>query len=146
MNAKTISKGPALLILIIVASVFTGLGIFLDEEVLPTPPNTEEVIQDLGSQATDSKGSFTKPQSTEPSEITQQLTRAVEAANETESMEEDQLAGKLADSKSLIEETNQLLEEKGVASNEIGSSEKSQQFNQQLNDLKARLVELQSSE
>ena len=146
MKTQVIKKGPALLILLVVATVFVALGVFLDEAVIPTQPDTQEIIEKTAQKATAPKQTATPKQSTAPSEITQQLKRAVEAANQTEADSTEQLTDKLATSKSLIEETNQLLEEKGVSSDRMGSSEKSQEFNQKLDDLKARLVELRSSE
>ena len=145
LKTQVIKKGPALLILLVVATAFVGLGVFLDEAVIPSQPDTEEIIERTAQKAIAPKQTATPKQSTAPSEITQQLKRAVEAANQTEADTTEQLAEQLASSKSLIEETNQLLEEKGVSSDGMGNSEKSQQFNQKLDDLKARLVELKSS-
>ncbi|MCU7806971.1 MAG: hypothetical protein KZQ73_03755, partial [Candidatus Thiodiazotropha sp. (ex Semelilucina semeliformis)] len=101
-------KGPALLILLIVAVAFIGLGVFLDEEVIPSIPETEEIIQSTAIQAAASQQKAALKQSTEPSEVTQQLKRAVEVANQTEAESTEKLADKLATSKTLIDETNQL--------------------------------------
>jgi hypothetical protein len=138
-----VKKGPALLA---VAATFIALGIFLDGEVLPTSPDTEKLVKatavesSLLQRRTDSTDAY------KPSEVSQQLRRAIEAANRNESDSASRLEEQIAASQTLIDETNQLLEEKGVSGNGVADSAKQQQFNKQLNELKSRLAELKASD
>ncbi|MGD9171838.1 MAG: hypothetical protein PVI97_17585 [Candidatus Thiodiazotropha sp.] len=139
-------KGPALFILITVALTFTALGIFLDGEVLPTSPDTEKPVKAAARQSKFSQRRINSTDAAESSEVSQQLSRAIEAANRNESDSVSRLDKRINASQTLIDETNQLLEEKGVSSKGVAVSTKRQQFNQQLDDLKSRLAKLKASE
>jgi hypothetical protein len=142
----TIKKGPAILSLLLVATAIITLGIFLDGKVIAPQPDNDKLIKEAAVESALEKRKQETPVSTEPSEVSQQLERAITAANQTETDTTERLEKRVATSKALIEETNQLLVEKGVTSNSQAQSEKSQQFNQQIDDLKARLNQLKSSD
>jgi hypothetical protein len=139
-------KGPALLIFLSVAVTFTALGIFLDGEVLPTSPDTQKPVKANAVPSNLSQRSTNSTDATEPSAVSQQLSRAIEAANRNESETASRLEARITASQRLIEETNQLLEEKGVSSQGAAVNAKHHQFNQQLNELKWRLAELKASQ
>jgi hypothetical protein len=139
-------KGTTLLVLLVVASAITALGVFLDGEVIPPQPETEALLKNTTIQSSLSKREAEAEVSTAPSAVTQQLERAIEAANRSEADSAEGLEERAANSRTLIEETNRLLVEKGVPGNARSSGEKSKQFNHQLSDLKSRLAELKSSE
>jgi hypothetical protein len=139
-------KVPAFLIFLAVAGTFTALGIFLDEEVLPTSPDTEQLVKATAVKSSLSQRPINSDNVSEPSEVSQQLSRAIEAANRNDSDSVSRLEERVATSQRLIDETNQLLEEKGVSGKGAVDSAKRQQFNQQLNELKARLAELKASQ
>jgi hypothetical protein len=140
-----VAKGPALLILLGVAVACIGLGIFLDNEVLPPSSDTNEILEGAVAKAARDTRASGSSQPANPSEVERQLRRAVEAANSTETEKQDVLEEKVAKSKTLIEETNRMLEEKGVSQAEPVANDKARAFNQKLSDLKAKLVELQPS-
>ena len=142
---QVIRKGPALLILLGVAAAFTGLGIFLDNEVLPPSSDANDILDGAVSKAAMDAHVSQTNQAENPSEIEQQLRRAVEAVNSTETDKHEVLDEKITKSKILIEETNRMLEEKGVSRAEPAASDKTQAFNQKLSELKAKLVELEPS-
>jgi hypothetical protein len=146
LKSKAGKKGTALFILLAVAGTFTALGIFIDGRVLPTSPDTEKIVKETAVQSSLSQRRTNSADASEPSEVSQQLSRAIEAANQRETDSASQLEERVATSKKLIDETNQLLEEKEVSSIGPVDSAKRQEFNQQLNELKARLAELKASE
>jgi hypothetical protein len=139
-------KGSALLILLSVAVTLTALGIFLDGEVLPPSPDTEKLVKETAVQSSLSQRRTGSTDASEPSEVSQQLSRAIEAANRSESDNAAQLEERITASQGLIDETNQLLEQKGISGKGAGDSAKRQQFNQTLNELKSRLAELKASD
>ncbi|MGD8913823.1 MAG: hypothetical protein PVJ68_13930 [Candidatus Thiodiazotropha sp.] len=142
MIKKAGIKTPALLVLLSIAVTFTALGIFMDGEVLPNSPDIQKPVKASAVQSTHSQRRTKSSDATEPSAVSQQLSRAIEAANQNESDSASRLEARITASQRLIEETNQLFEEKGVSSQAAADSAKRQQFNQQLNELKARLAEL----
>jgi hypothetical protein len=139
-----IQKGPTILILLVVASAIMALGIFLDGEVIAPQPDNETLIKEAANQSALDKRRMENKEPSQPSEVSLQLESAIEATNQNDAYEAERLEDRVAKSKALIDETNQLLTEKGAASITQSSSEKSQQLNQQLNDLKSRLAELKS--
>jgi hypothetical protein len=141
-----IQKGPTILILLVVASAIMALGIFLDGEVIAPQPDNETLIKEAATQSALDKRRMENKEPSQPSEVSLQLESAIEATNQNDAYEAERLEDRVAKSKALIDETNQLLTEKGAASITQSSSEKSQQFNQQLNNLKSRLDELKSSD
>jgi hypothetical protein len=140
------TKAPALLVLLSVAVTFTALGIFLDGEVLPNSPDTQKPVKASTVPSNHSQRRLNNADATEPSAVSQQLSRAIEAANRNESKTASRLEARITASQRLIEETNQLLEEKGVSSKAAAVNAKHHQFNQQLNELKSRLAELKASQ
>jgi hypothetical protein len=139
-------KGPPLLILLTVAVTFAALGIFLGGEVLPTSPDTKKPVMATAVQSPLSQRRINSTAAAEPSEVSQQLSRAIQATNQIESDSALRLEARITASQRLIDKTNQLLEEKGVSSRGAAFSTKRQQFNLQLNELKFRLAELKASE
>jgi hypothetical protein len=77
-------KGTTLLVLLVVASAITALGVFLDGEVIPPQPETEALLKNTTIQSSLSKREAEAEVSTAPSAVTQQLERAIEAANRSE--------------------------------------------------------------
>lgn len=148
MKRQTFKKGPALLLLLTVAGAFIGLGIFLDGEVIPSSSSSEDLLKKTVSK-TSSKTSGDTPSSSagtsdQPSEIAQQLKRAIDVANRSESDESEKLAQSLSTSDEKISETNRMLEEKGLLPATDNGNEKSEEFSRRLESLKARLATLQS--
>ncbi len=119
---------------------------FLDGKVIAPQPDDEKLIKEAATQSAIEKRRMEHVEPTQPSEVSLQLERAIEAANQNDAYTTERLETSVAKSKTLIDETNQLFAEKGAASISQASSEKSQQFNQELNKLKSRLDELKSSE
>ena len=143
--SRSIEKGTGLLILTLAAFAIIGAGLFFDGEVLPPASDTQAIIDSVATQSALSQRAASKVEPTQPSEVAQQLKRAIDAANQSETESAARLEEKITASKALIETTNRLLVEKGTASADLSNSEKSQQFNQKINDLKARLAELKPS-
>ncbi|MGD8912677.1 MAG: hypothetical protein PVJ68_08055, partial [Candidatus Thiodiazotropha sp.] len=73
-------KDPALLILLSVAVTFTALGNFLDGEVLPTSPDTQKPVKATAVPSNLSQRRINNTAATEPADVSQQLSRAIEAA------------------------------------------------------------------
>jgi hypothetical protein len=105
-------KGPALLILLAVAGIFTALGTFLDGEVLPTSPDTEQIVKATAVQSSLSRRCMNSADITEPSNVLQKLSRTIEAANQNKSDSASRPEDRITASGRLIDETNQLLEAK----------------------------------
>ena len=141
-------KGTALATVMVVAAVFAGLGVFLDGKVLPLPsPDEDKLIKQTEIHSSlQLKREISRNNPTGPSEVSQQLGRAIEAANQNETERTSELEGRITASDSLIEQTNQLLDEKGRSQRSASSSEKLNQINQKIEALQSRLVELESSE
>ena len=139
-------KGTFIFILFLVALTITGLGIFLDDEVIPPLPDTERIVKDAAVQSSLAQRSAVKTEISEPSEVAEQLKRAIDAANRNEDSDASQLDARTITSQTLIEETNQLLEEKGGSGKAVSGNEKLKQFNQQLDELKSKLAEINSSD
>lgn len=144
MKIKAFKKGPAIILLLMVATAFIGLGIFLDGEVLPTPSLSKNFLKRNISKTSDDSSPSPAGASDQPSEIAQQLKRAIDAANRSESDESEKLAQSISTSEEKISETSRLLEEKGFLPATGKSSEKSEAFSRRLESLKARLATLQS--
>ena len=140
-------KGTVLATLVVVAAVFTGLGVFLDGEVLPLPsPDTERLIKEAETQSSlQLQRDIARNKPAEPSEVSLQLGRAIDAANQNDTQRTSELEERITASDSLIEQTNQLLDEKGRSAKSVSSSEKLNAFNQKLEQLKSRLTDLESS-
>ena len=132
----------------VVAAVFIGLGGFLDGKVLPLPsPDADKLIKQTEIQSSlQLQREIARNNPTEPSEVSQQLGRAIEAANQNETERTSELEERITASDSLIEQTNQLLEEKGRSERSVSSSERLNQINQKIEALQSRLVELESSD
>jgi hypothetical protein len=139
-------KGPALIVLLAVAGAFTALGISLDEEVLPTSPDTQQLVRVTAVQSSLSQRRTQSADASEPSEVLQQLSRAIEAANQSESDSASQLEERMTASRRLIDETNRLLEERGASGKGDVESAKRQEFNQKFSELESRLTELKVPE
>jgi hypothetical protein len=123
-------KAPALLILLSVAVTFTALGNFLDGEVLPTSPDTQKPVKATAVPSNLSQRRINNTAATEPADVSQQLSRAIEAANQKESDSASRIDARITASQRLIEETNQLLEENGVSSKGAAGSTKRQHLNE----------------
>lgn len=141
--SRITSSGKTLLTLLLVGSAILAIGIFLDGKVISTP---QPSAMDISSTAEDSHAAAQTPKPADSSQVAQQLKRAIDAANETEAQADARLEEKRVAAHDKIEEANRLLNEKGGSGQRVPSSERFQQFNQQHNQLKARLVELQASE
>jgi hypothetical protein len=140
--------GVALTTLVVVAALMTGLGVFLEGKVLPLPSSdTEELIKQ-----TEVKSSLqlqretARNTPTEPSEVSLQLGRAIEAANQNETERTSQLEERVTASDALIEKNNRLLDEKGRSGESASGNDKLNQFNQKLESLQSRLTELEASQ
>jgi flagellar biosynthesis/type III secretory pathway protein FliH len=145
LTEQSSKKGRALTILLGVAATFISFGIFLHDQVLPPQPETEELLKATAAQSLLKQRDTHKPVHTEPSEVSRQLERAIEAANQNETATASRLEKRITASQTLIEEANQLLEEKGISSSDASKNEKLDRFNQQLNELQSRLKELKAS-
>ena len=97
-------KGTALATLTVVAAVFIGLGVFLDGEVLPQPsPDTDKLIKQTEIQSSlQLQREIARNNPTEPSEVSRQLGRAIEAANQNETERTSELEERITASDSLI--------------------------------------------
>ena len=139
-------KGTTLASLLAVAVLFAGLGVFLDGEVLPPVTDTEKLIKETEVQSSlQSLREKTRAIPPEPSDISLQLGRAIEAANQNESERSSEIEERIAVSQTKIEETNRILDEKGRTDKGVSSSEKLDAFNQKVEELQSRLVELEES-
>lgn len=138
-------KGSAFLLLVSLAVTIAGLGIFFDGNVIPNPTSSEDLIQETAAKSFSDLSANQTITSDQPSEVAQQLKRAIDAANQIDTDEIEALSDKQTASNETITETNQLLEEKGVIRAMDSESEKSREFNQKIEELKARLVKLQQS-
>jgi hypothetical protein len=97
-------KGSALLILLTVATAFAALGIFLDGEVLPTTSDTEKLVKATAVQSSLTLRRSVSDAASEPSQVSQQLSRAIEAANRNESETAARLDERINASQRLIDE------------------------------------------
>jgi hypothetical protein len=140
------SRKKGLALIIFFAGAVAALGIFLDEEVLPTLSDAEQLVKATAVQSFLSQRRTHSADASEPSEVSQQLSRAIEAANQNESDRALLLEERIAASRRLIDETNRLIEEKGASGKGPAESAKRLQFNQKLSELKHRLTELKASE
>ena len=139
-------KGPAIIVLLIVAAAFAGLGIFLDGEVIPSHSSSEDLLKGSVSKSAPATGSPAESASDRPSEIAQQLKVAIDTANRSETETTEKLAHSLTTSKERITQANRMLEERGIVPETDQSNEKSQKFSRRLESLKARLSQLQSTD
>jgi len=133
------------LILLLVAFAIVGVGVAVDGNVLPSVPDTEALLE----KAVQSSRSTQPPETSEPtapSEVVQQLRRAVDAANRSEEESAVSLEAEIAASKTKVEAINGILEKKsrdaGLA---VAGSERAQQFESRLGELSARLEEVRPS-
>jgi len=84
---QAIKKGPALLILVALAVSIAALGIFLDGKVIPTQASSKDLIREAASKSSiDSSANQTTP-SDQLSEVAQQLKRAIDVANQSDTDE-----------------------------------------------------------
>jgi len=145
LKTQVLKQGPAIILLLTVAAAFSGLGIFLDEEVIPSPPSSEHLLKEATAKASVDASAVAPAAPEQPSEIARQLKGAIDSANRQESDETEKLTQKISTSGEMISETNRLLEEKGVLPATDGASEKSEEFSRRLEELKTRLAKMQSS-
>jgi hypothetical protein len=139
-------KGPALFIVFVVASAFVALVVLLDGQVLAPLPDTEKLIEETALQSSLSQPKRQAAMPAEPSDVSRQLGRAIEAANQNETDSVSRLEERITASKTAIDQTNRLLEEKGLSGREVSPSQKLQQINQQIHELQSRLAELNASQ
>jgi hypothetical protein len=139
--------GVALTTLVVVAALMTGLGVFLEGKVLPLPSSdTEELIKQTEVKSSlQVQREIAHNNPTEPSEVSLQLGRAIEAANQNETERTSKLEERITASDALIEKNNRLLDEKGRSEASASGNDKLNQFNQKLESLQSRLTELEAS-
>jgi post-segregation antitoxin (ccd killing protein) len=135
-----------LIALLVVPFPIIGVGVSLDGGVLPPHSETEEPLKETALKSSRSQDNTNGPSPTQSSEIARQLSRAIEAANQNETEETWRLEAAITSSQTAINETNHLLEEKGLSIKSRSNSENSLRFHQQLGELQSRLAELKALE
>lgn len=122
---------------------FVGLGIFLDGEVVPVTPSSKNLLNASAEKVSRDAGASLERASGQSSEIAQQLKKAIDAANRSESEETEGVTQNISASDEKISQINRLLEEKGVLPATDKNHEESEKFSRRLESLKARLAKLQ---
>ncbi|MEJ2692030.1 MAG: hypothetical protein P8166_02975 [Candidatus Thiodiazotropha sp.] len=100
----SIDKGPTLLILLLVAFAISGVGVALDGKGVPAASDTQTLIDDTIAQSVPSPRKAEVESPVEPSEVTRQPKRAIEAANGRDADSFAGLEANLVTSKTKTEE------------------------------------------
>lgn len=141
MKRPGLKNGSA--IIFTIAMAFVGLGIFLDGEVVPVTPSSKNLLNASAEKVSRDAGASLERASGQSSEIAQQLKKAIDAANRSESEETEGVTQNISASDEKISQINRLLEEKGVLPATDKNHEESEKFSRRLESLKARLAKLQ---
>jgi hypothetical protein len=147
MVSKTKSRLTALVAIPAVALLFMGLGVFLDGEVLPPEPNTEKIIEQAKQQANNElEQSEVSASGHASSEYLDQLSKAIDSANDSEHDDYAQLERQTVVVNEYMEEINQVMDIGSSLEKDELRSDRLDKLNRDLDGLQKKLSVLEASE